>query len=181
VGRRIEATFIETMGLSDSKGLANKITGSLVDASNSTSFASSFIDAIPKEKQEEMGITEEFLSNIKSINQNLKRLAEKSGTPYVMINEGTMIWQTTQEGDNIVASTNVEETFNKIIYEIEKTDIDSRTKERAKKIVNELKEEIGRERPDKSKIIKMWDEFRALVPFVAPLLMAIVRKVLLGW
>jgi hypothetical protein len=183
IGRRIEATFTETIGVSDKKGLANAITGSLVDVSNATSFASSFIDAIPKEKREEMGITQEYLSTLKSIDQNMKQLGEKLGEktpPFVMINRGAMIWQTTQKGDNIVASSNIGETFSKISQEVKKLDVDSRIKARAESIINKVKEEVGKEKPDKSKILKMYDEFKTLVPLVAPLLATILKKVLFG-
>ena len=179
VGRRIEATFTETIPVSDNKGLANTITGSLVDVSNSTSFASSFIDAIPKEKREEMGITQDFLSTLKSIDRNVKRLAEQT-PPYVLINEGSIIWQTSQQGNNIVVSSSIEETFNKISQEVKKADVDSGTKARAESIINELKEEIRKEKRDKSKIFKMWEEFKTLVPLVAPLLVGIIKKALFG-
>jgi DNA-directed RNA polymerase subunit RPC12/RpoP len=180
VGRRIEATLTETIGLSDNKDLATKITGSLVDASNSTSFASSFISAIPKEKREEIGINEEFLKNLKDFNENIMRMAEGYKPPNVTINYGTIIWQTSTQGDNVVVSTNIGETFNKIIEEVEKTDIDSKTKNRAKSIINEVKKEIAKEKRDKSKILKMYDKFKTLVPLVAPLLEAILKKVLFG-
>jgi RNA polymerase subunit RPABC4/transcription elongation factor Spt4 len=179
VGRNITVEITETIGLSDKMGLANTITGSLVDVSNATTFASSFIDAIPEEKRKELGITQDVLSILMSINKDVKQLAEK--TPrYVMINQGTIIWQTSQQGDNIVASSNIEETFNRISQEVKRTDVDAKIKSRAESIINEVKKEIGKEKPDKGKILKMWDEFKTLVPLVAPLLAAILKKVLFG-
>jgi DNA-directed RNA polymerase subunit RPC12/RpoP len=182
VGRRIEKTITETIGLSDNVSLAKRITGSLVNVSGDIAATSSLMNAIPKEKQEEIGINEEFLKTLKNIEQNTKHLAEIYRPPYVTINADNIIGpiQVSQEGNNIVVTTNIDESFNGIYQEIEKMNVDSSIKVQAKLITNELKEEIVKEKPDKGKILKMWDEFKILVPLVAPIVAPIISKVLLG-
>jgi len=183
VGRRIEATFTETLGSSDNKGLATRITGDLTNATVDIVRTSSFINAIPKERQEEIGIGEEFLKTLKDVNQNLIRLAEVYKTPDITINANNIAGQIqiSQRGNNIVVVNKTDiETLDKVSQEVEKTDVDPKIKAQAKSIVDELKEEIGKEKRDKSKILKMWDEFKTLLPLVAPLLEAIISKALLG-
>lgn len=182
VGRRIELALVETIKLSDNVGLANRITGSLVNVSGGVTFTSSLVNAIPKEKREEIGIREELLSTLKNIDQTLKE--KMSQTPFVKIEKSviTAPINISQQGDNIVITTNIEDSFNRIYQEIEKMNVDLSTKVQAKSKIKELKEEIEKEKPDISKIRKIWAELKSLVPLLASSaqLLTIISKFLLG-
>jgi len=185
VGRRIEKTITETIRLSDNVSLGKVFTGSFANISGFASTASELVKVIPQENLKEIGVNEQFVKSLKNIEQNTKIMADalSSFNPlYVAINASNIVApiQVSQQGNNIVVTTNVEESFNKISVEIEKMNIEPRIKEQAKLMTNQLKEETLKENPDKSKILKIWNEFKTLVPIVAPLLAPIISKVLLG-
>lgn len=178
--------LVEIIKLSDSEDLAKRISGSFANLSGSVSVASGLANTIPREKLEELGITESILKYLKNIENNTKSLTEQLtniGQPNVIIwGNITAPIQVSQQGNNILISTDIEKSFNQINQEIDRTNIDSSTKIRIKSEIDELKKEIGKEKPDKSKILKIWDEVKTLAPFLVSLkqLYLIISKLLLG-
>jgi hypothetical protein len=185
VGRRIQLTVVEAINLSDNRGLANRITGSMRNVSGDIALTSSFIGAIPKEKREEIGISDKLIGEIEGLKHMVQTLTEKTEkSPFVKI-EGSVITAPvtiSQQGDSIVVTTNIEESFNRIYQEIETMNIDEGIKIQAIAKTKELKEEIQKENPDVSRIRKVWSELKTLVPFLvsSAQLINIVSKVLLG-
>jgi DNA-directed RNA polymerase subunit RPC12/RpoP len=184
-GRNIKQTIVEAIRLSDNAGLADRITGSMQNASGSISLASEFIVAMPKEKRKEIGINDKVLGEVEAVKKMIQALTEKTENIASVKIVGSQIMAPVNislQGDNIVITTNIEDSFNKIFQEIEKMNIDSDTKKQAIIKTKELKEEIQKETPDISKIRKIWSELKTLVPFLvsSAQLLNIVSKVLFG-
>lgn len=182
-----ESQLVEKISLSDNINLGRMISGSLANLSGSAIIASELVKNIPEEKLESFGVGKGSLNYLEIINQNIKLLNEK----ITKLPNYTIIWannvtapiQISQKGDNIIIKTDVQDSFNKINQEIDASvNIDSSIKIKIKSEINELREEIGKEKPDKNKILKIWDEVKDLAPFLVSLsqLAPVISKILLG-
>jgi len=186
--KKVEVSVFDTINVSDNVNLAKRFSSSFNNLSGSVSIASGLVKNLPREKLDELGINDTALNYLRNIEQNTKFLVEnlpRSRPPNFIIwaPNATAPIQVSQQGDNIIITTDIENTFNNIHQEIDlSTRIDRSTKTQIKSKINELKMEIGKQQPDKSKIIKIWDEVKALAPFLVSLaqLTQIISKILLG-
>jgi hypothetical protein len=184
VGRAIKVELVETISLSDNAGLSNRISGSMTSISGDIVTTSSFINAIPKEKREEIGISDKLMGEIETVKNMVQTLTENTAKSSSVKIEGFVTTAPVNfflQGNNIVEITNIDESFNGIYQEIDKMNIDSKIKKQAKSKAQELKEEAQKEKPDIDKIRKIWSELKTLAPFLVSSvqLLSIVSKLLL--
>ena len=184
VGKIIKVEIIETIGLSDNSSLSNTVSGSFSNISGSISVADSIIKAIPEEKLKEIGLDEKsVVEGFASLNETMTKLeAILKASPHIKFDNCTFNApvNTTQEGDNIVITTDITESFNRVYHEIEKLS-DTKVRAEAKAKVQELQEEISKEEPNVSKVRKALKELKAIAPIATIAQLGItIGKLLVG-
>lgn len=181
VGRAIKVEFVETISLSDNAGLSNRISGSMTSISGDIVATSSFINAIPEKKLEEIGIDEKFVVDFKKLEKMFQYVVKKQ--PFVEI-EGSVInapITVSKEGNNIVITTDIGESFNRLYQEIDKMD-NPEIKTQAKSKAQELQEETMKEKPDLPKVRKLLSDLKTYAPLALSIaqLAVIIGKLLVG-
>jgi hypothetical protein len=181
VGRAIKLEVYETLNLSDNNQLSTKVSGSIATLSGDIVTSSSIIEAIPKEKREEIGINPIFMQQLERLKLDIQDLQNQ---PIVKIDSSTINAPIiiSRDGNVITLSTDVNERFDSLDKEIDKMQVDSSIKAVAKELSKELREEIQKENPDIPKVRKNWAKLNTLAPLAVAVVQigAVIVKVLLG-
>src|ERR1035437_7789748 len=144
VGRAFKVELFDRISLTDKKRLSQEISSSIVTVASDASTTGSLIKAIPSEEREAIGINEDFIRNFSELQQRVQNLQKQ---PFLVdLHETTINGPLyLAQGDNIALSFNIDDSFNKLIQEIEKSDVTPEIKVTAKSKAVELKAEITKE------------------------------------
>lgn len=184
VGRAIKLEIIETIGLNDKPRLSNAISSSFVNISGSIATASSIIKAIPEENLKEIGFEQPIIDGFNSLEKQMIEIQEtlKKQSSYVKFDNCIFnaSVNTTKEGNNIIITTDIDESFNRVYEEIERLS-DAEVKKAGKAKTKELQEEVKKEQPNVQSIRDKLKDLRTLASLATLSQLAItIGKLIIG-